>query len=178
MPAKVANTASARLVDFSDRDLLGLLIDAADDGGWASAEDVTNLKGMQWLRDGHSRPVACVATRFVWLWRYGALEREQARDDEGHKLYVAGDKSRPRLTNRWRLTPLGKALVTGTLSKAEQDRLEKLDATKMLVVTRWLGQVATHSPDTARSLITREWRYSTSDRRNGHGRPGGKRAVA
>lgn len=179
MAAKVEPKARLTLVDFADRDLLGLLIDALDDDGWASSESIVNLPGLKFLREGNPRPVNCVSSRLGWLWRYGAVEREQARDENGAKLYIAGDKSRPKLTQRWRLTPLGQAMATGTLSTRERDRLDGLDPTKLLDVTRWVARSAVHGPGLARTLTIREFRHSTSDRRNGvGGSKGPSKAIA
>lgn len=177
MPTKIEPKARLTLVDFSDRDLLGLLIDALDPDGWASSEAISNLPGLKFLREGHPRPVQCVGSRLGWLWRYGAIEREQMRDEHGTKVYIAGDKSRPKLTQRWRLTPLGEAMVKGSLTKAQQAQLEGMGMDKMLSVTRWLGRSAIHAPDLARTLTIREFRYSTSDRRNGHAAVKPKRAI-
>jgi hypothetical protein len=95
---------SLTLADFSDRDLLHALDEAGDDDGWATAEEVARLIGVE-----HERPNQCVGSRFAWLYRFGVMERGTF---EKGKTY-------------WRLNPLGKAAakLLGEMTESQRIRI-------------------------------------------------------
>jgi hypothetical protein len=132
--------ASLRLLDYSDRELLALVRDLQDEEGWTSTESLLNR-----LKLDHENPAQCVATRMGWMGRYGAVEKS----DKGGK---------------YRLSPIGEVMVSGKLTKTTEKVLDGIKPDQMLLVTRWLGERQRNSEDTAKSLIRREWTYSTASR--------------
>jgi hypothetical protein len=78
------------------------------------------------------------STRLSWLRRYGAVEREHVRDDNGNLRYHRNGK--PMHTQRWKLTELGEQLAYGQLRKGDQTALSKLKDGQLLLVTRWLTE--------------------------------------
>lgn len=152
---------SLRLVDFSDREILLILRDVADDEGWATAADMAVHID---LRKEH--PQRFVGARLGWLFRYGAVEREHMWDEQGNALTTTTGK--PRYTQRWRLTPAGEALAVGALKAAQQRALEGLSDAQLLVAMRELTKRYQQAPDTAAALVKREWTYgSAPERHNG-----------
>ena len=101
--------ASLKLVDFSDRDLLYVHADVADEDGWATAEQVAQAVGLD-----HPRPAQCVGSRYAWLYRYGLMEQQR---EKGEVL--------------WRPNEVCEELVfNGTVSDAQRRSLENLSESK------------------------------------------------
>lgn len=104
-----------RLVDFSDRELLALLADLEGAEGWVEAETVAREIWPQRTADADTlfHAKMSVTQRFVWLKRWGAVERS--------------------VENRaWRLTETGRTLVNGKLSARQQATLHNLGDDRML----------------------------------------------
>lgn len=153
-----------RLENFSDRELLYLLAEVADSEGWASAQDIVEQPEMRGL--DYTSPRGAVALRLSWLTRYEILEREHLRDESGNFLYIAGDQSRPKYGQRWRLTELGVTFVNrGSLTQRQLASLEGLETARMWDVARVLtGRVRSGSFG-QRKMIERELRYGLSKER-------------
>ena len=146
-----------RIEEFSDREFLLVMADVADADGWTDSEHIRERLDLA------ERKIA--STRLSWLARYGAVEREHEADEHGNIRYWRNGK--PRYTQRWRMTKVGYALASGQLRKAQQGWLEKFDDAQMLQVTAWLTDKARHADPTITKLVAREWRYGTSQQRNG-----------
>jgi hypothetical protein len=147
---------SLRLEDYSDREVLLVLMDvAADDvDGWAYAYDVGKRLG---ITEEHAR--RATANRLSWMVRYGAVEREHLRDIDGVYRYVNDDPDRPKYGQRWRVTDVGAALARGELRKRDEQALERLQDEHMIVLTRWMQQRAHRDGNaTMAKLVDREWR--------------------
>lgn len=157
----VANR-SLTITEFSDRELLHLAVEEMDDDGWWTAEDVASKPELESI--GSPRMKRSVMMRFIWLWKYDVLEREHVRDDEGRPLYIAGDPQRPKYGQRWRFTPLGRALMTGKLTKRQHDTLDKLGADGLVDLTRWVHQQARSGEGAAYNMVRREFRYGFAQR--------------
>ena len=138
--ARRESRASLTLLDYSDRELLNLMLDESDGEGWVDSRDLARTIGMTKDHAGS------VGVRLGWMKRYGATERKDG-------------------TREWRVTPAGRALALGDLSMAEETALTELSPEKLLMVTRLLTQRYTRVGDTAAHLIRREWRYGTHGRR-------------
>jgi hypothetical protein len=146
---------SLRLIDLSDREVLLVVADVADDDGWAYAYDVAERLG---VADAYRRRAG--AQRLSWLKRYGAVEREHEADEHGNLMYVAGDPHRPRYGQRWRLTATGEALASGRLRAAQQRAVDDADEAQLLLVARIVAERARASSSSAAAkLIEREWRH-------------------
>ena len=59
---------SFKLDDYSDRELVHVVVDLANDEGWTSVVDVASRVGLK-------EHVQSVTVRFSWMKRYGILER-------------------------------------------------------------------------------------------------------
>jgi hypothetical protein len=143
---------SLTILDFSDREFLLVLVDVSDADGWADSEQVANQLDLKGRR--------LASSRLSWLRRYGAVEREHARDENGSLRYHRD--GRVMHTQRWRLTELGESLAYGKLRKADTRALEGMNAGQMLLAARMISERT--NDDTGMSkLVQREWKY-------GHGR--------
>src|SRR4051812_28872093 len=100
--------------DYSDREFLLVLADVADHDGWATSEDMAVRLDLA--------NKATASSRLSWLKRWGAVEKEHERDENGVLRYYADGK--PRYTQRWRLTPAGAALAQGAIKKGQQATLD------------------------------------------------------
>jgi hypothetical protein len=143
--------------DLSDREFLLVLDDVAKEDGWADSEHVAQRL------DAAKKQI--VSSRLSWLVRWGAVMREHERDRYGNLRYRADGT--PRYTQRWALTPEGRALAFGSLKTRQRESLDKFDETQMIEVTRWLTTRSRSSSAVASKLIAREWRYGSSHKRNG-----------
>lgn len=150
---------SLKLQDFSDVEFLHLLMDARSDDGWTDSAHLAEMDGLAFLGDVYKYPRNPISSRLVWLWRYGVVEREHKRDAQGNLLYIKDDQERPKWGQRWKLTALGQAMVSGKLTGRQRAHLEGLEAERMLDVTRWLTEQTREAPLAARRLMEREWRY-------------------
>jgi hypothetical protein len=141
------------LLDVSDRELLLLVRDHANGGGFVWPSDIALA-----LDIGGDHPSRTVSSRFAWLRRYGALERAQGT--EAYSINDAGVKG-------WCLTPLGLAIATGKLKKQTEQTLEKLSDGDLIMLTRWMsGRAFTQNGSSMGRLIDREYRF---------GKAGGRR---
>lgn len=127
------------LQDYTDRELLLMVLDNGDAEGWVTSETLADVLGIE-----HKHPRQCVGSRMSWMRRYGVVER--------HPVY---DR------HAWRLTSIGEVLAKGKLSPAQERQLEHLRDDQMLLVTRWLGARQRSAQDSAGILMRREWRAST-----------------
>lgn len=148
---------SLTLLDLSDRELLLILRDVADGGGWATAVDIAERLGLQ-----GEHPHRSVAVRLSWLKRYGAVEREHERHPETGVLLYRGEK--PVYTQRWKMTDVGLQMAAGKLTKTQQAALDRLGDPQMLMTMRWLSQRVVGSSPTVGKLMDREYRYGIGRR--------------
>lgn len=148
---------SLRITDYSDREFLLVVLDQADDEGWTDSMHVANALGFENRRFASSR--------FSWLARYGAVEREHARDESGNLRWTKDGK--PMHTQRWRLTELGEQVALGKLRRGDQSALDRLTPAQLPLVTRWLAERSRDATGMGK-LVEREWRYGHA-RRNGYG---------
>lgn len=146
-----------RIEDFSDREFLLILVDVADEDGWADSEHIAQQMDLT------ERRIA--SSRLSWLRRYGAVEREHEQDADGNIRYFRD--GRVRYTQRWRLTELGRAVAYGRLRKGTETALDRVDEGGLLMVARWLSERSRGDMGAAK-LVQREWRYGHG-RRNGGG---------
>jgi hypothetical protein len=162
----MAPLESLRITDFSDREVLLILNDVADGEGWASAKDMVERFGFAQRLD---RPHRFVAQRLSWLGRYGALEREHEWDEQGRPKLTRSGKL--KYTQRWRMTPAGRALAMGKLRTGQQRALEGLTDEQLLVALREVTRHVQRAGETAAVLARREWRYGSAPERSMNGRP-------
>jgi hypothetical protein len=136
------------LLDFSDREFLLIVHESADGDGWTDSESVRLALDLKERRNASSR--------LAWLARWGAVEREEARDDHGTIRTRRNGKI--VYTQRWRLTDAGHALAFGSLRAKQQQSLDRIDDTQLLEVTRWLSQ-RTRNGGITTKLALREWKH-------------------
>lgn len=155
--ARAVTVEHLTIDDLSDREFLLVLEDVADGDGYAESDVIAAQLNLA------KRAIA--SSRLSWLARWGAVEREAERDEHGNiRTFRDG---RTRYTQRWRLTDAGHALAHGALKTRQREALERIDEQQMLELTRYVTTRARSSSATAAKLISREWRYGTSAKRNG-----------
>jgi hypothetical protein len=129
-----------RLSDLSDREILLVVADTADDEGWSTADDVGERLGMP---EESRRRMA--AMRLSWMARYGAVQ---------------SDPDRPGGMSRWRLTAIGQAIAQGRLRRAHERAVDDADDAQLLLLSRIVAERARGSGSSAAAkLIEREWRH-------------------
>jgi hypothetical protein len=133
--------SSLRLDDFSDRELLFVVDDAADDEGWASTADVAEA-----LNLASEHPKMNAGIRLGYLRRLGVLERHPD-------------------TKLWRLTTLGEHVRGGRLDPAVLAALEGLSDEQVLVATTTLAKHLVAAGPESATLMRREWTHGMAQRR-------------
>lgn len=129
------------LYDYSDRELLLMMLDHADDDGWVSTHDLATA-----LQVEGKYPARPVGIRLGWMKRYGAVERAEDKPE-------------------WRLTRQGLALAVGDLSTQERQIIEGLTSEQMLSLTRALTTRYRRVGVVAANLMRREWQYGAFQRK-------------
>ena|SRR5215471_8560627 len=132
-----------KLTEFEDWEFLHLLERAADTDGWTSTEELAKS-----LKLDVKYPIRNVGSRCGWLHRYGVLERDEER---GRGYY--------------RLTPIGRQLLHGTLTKTQERALAEASDGRLLALTRAVSGSLEGASNEAGHLMHRQWRYSYSQRR-------------
>jgi hypothetical protein len=154
---------SLTILDLSDREVLLVLRDVAEDDGWGYAEAVGLRLG---IIEEHARRAAAV--RLSWMVRYGAVEREHLVDADGRLRYINDDVGRPKYGQRWRLTEIGEAFADGRLKRAQERAVEDASTAQLLLVAQAVAERARHLDSApAAKLIEREWKHRWG-RRNGY----------
>ena len=133
---------SLKIDEFGDIELLALVNDTADPDGWVTTEEMALVTGIDAKNALH-----CVGSRFAYLRRIGAMEKDL------------------ETTKRWRLSPIGKAMVKGTLNAREARMLENLTDDKLLSLARGVTTRYRTTGATGAQLMRREWQYGTSKKR-------------
>jgi len=133
---------SLKIDEFSDVELLAIVNDIADPDGWVTTEEVSLAVGIDAKNALH-----CVGSRFAYLRRIGAMEKDETQ------------------TKHWRLSPIGRAMVKGTLTSRESRMLESLSDDKLLSLARGVTTRYRSTGATGAQLMRREWQYGTSKKR-------------
>lgn len=143
-----AALTSLRNEDYSDRELLHILLDKADDEGWTTTFDL-----MDALRLGHpdadasdkereKRAKHCIGTRFSWMVRYKWVERDE------------------ETRTKWRPSEAGHDLMNGRLTKAVERALAGMKPADRILAMRMLTMDYNRAaPDSI--MLRREWQHGT-----------------
>lgn len=119
-----------RNIDYTDRELLGVIDRAADGDGMASTTEIALALGFTDSKK-YKTPAIKVASRLSWM-RSGRL-LESADPDLSRPYTEPGARD-----TRWGLTPAGRAIMEGQLSKAAQNAIEKMDDGAQILMMRHL----------------------------------------
>jgi hypothetical protein len=130
---------SLTLMDYSDRELLFIVLDQQDPrSGYAATRDIAAAVGMT-----GNHPNASVGVRLAWLRRWGAVHKRDGR-------------------SQWAVTEIGQDLIRGKLRKAQEQMMEGVKPEEMLMLTRRLTEAYGRAGVTAAHLMRREWKRGTS----------------
>lgn len=135
---------SLRLLDYSDRELLLIVMDISrtEQDSYASTVQIADALGIQGKRRKNS-----VGVRLAALKRMGVIEKKP----EGSE-------------SRWAVSAIGQMMANGQLTKAIKERVENLPPGQLLMLTRELTRHYRTAPAGAEHLIRREWVYGTARR--------------
>ena len=134
---------SLRIVDYTDRELLHILNDVANEEGWASSEDLAKAIGIKPRGDDPRGPRRCVAMRFAWMARYGWVRRDPSN-------------------TMWCLTKDGEDLMSGQLRPALQQSLKEMRAADRVLLMREMTNAYRNAPKSAAAMYRREWVHGTA----------------
>lgn len=153
MARSTRGAANLKLENFSDREVLHLIDDLADKDGWALVEHVAERIGMRvsGMSDAqlviHAR--RCVSIRLAWIRKLsGTVERSDDPKDLA-----------------WRLTPLGRQVVSAKLASAVDNALGQLNEANLLIALDTIGRRYNRADAGAANLMRREWAYGTHKNR-------------
>jgi len=132
---------SLRLIDISDRELLHILDDLGDNDGWVSAFDLCRALGLD-----PDYPNRTVASRFVWLRRFGVVEKRR-----GRKKASVGE---------WRLSKAGVDLIDGKLDDKHEARLKRMSDSELWGELAALGEHRLRMRQVSARMMRREMQRS------------------
>jgi hypothetical protein len=128
-----------KLEEFSDRELLSILLDVSDDDGWATSAEVAEaIRGLD-----AKHPAQNVGIRFGWLRRFGVVEYD-------------------RIEHRWRMTPAGLTVIGRKLSDREEQALGRFGDDALVQVIRHCTSTYRRSHYATANLARREWQWGVS----------------
>jgi hypothetical protein len=132
--------------DFSDRELMAVI---ADLGNPVSAREVAvRIFGIAELEENEleiRRESRCVISRFVWMRRYGLLER----DEEG----------------LWRISNEGEALRKGKLSASVENGIVSAKESSALTLANLVGEKLVGAGVVSGRAMQRELQFQIARRR-------------
>lgn len=130
---------SLTLMDYSDRELLHIVLDCQDpDTGYATTKQLVEALG---VTGDHA--ASSVGVRMAWLRRFGAVARHPKR-------------------SLWTVTLIGEQLINGDLSERQAALVDNMEADRLLMLTRAITRKYRRAGTTASHLMRREWRRGTS----------------
>lgn len=146
-----------RNIDLSDRELLHIMLDVADENGYAVSTHIAEQLGIRGAekKSGKRSARGIVSARLAWMNRYGFVRRIPP---EALRL--------PRTEeSRWEVTEIGRELAAGRLTKALENSLTSIRPGQALLLMRQLG-IASYvnaAPEMA-TAVRREWQHTAARR--------------
>jgi hypothetical protein len=144
----VAETDHVQIKDFSDRELLHLI---ADLGNPISPRDLgIRIFAIKELEDNEKeiqRVTRCVRARFVWMRRYGLLDKHPEEKDQ------------------WLISPHGEALRKGTLSSQVSNGIKGAKEDSALALANAIGEKLVGSGVISGRAMQRELTFQINRRR-------------
>jgi|SRR6516162_2550576 hypothetical protein len=137
----MSRLTSLKLDEFSDRELLALILDIRDPKGLVTSVQIASV-----LDPDHKHPVQCVGIRMGWMKRYGAV----AKAPEG--------------AEGWVLTETGERIARGELGPRQQAILETLRPEQGLDAALELGRLFRRIGFTEATLLRRGWQHASGRR--------------
>jgi hypothetical protein len=135
-----------RIADFSDRELLAVI---ADLGNPVSARTVAvRIFGIAELEENEQeirRESRCVISRFVWMRRYGLVDR----DEDGH----------------WLISNQGEALRTGTIAASVANGIARAKETSVLTLANIVGERLVQTAEVSGRAMQRELQFQIQRRK-------------
>lgn len=129
------------LMEFSDRELLNVVLDYEDEQGWVKTEQIAEVVGIQGDKPHAMR---CVGIRFAWMKRYGVMEKGKRHE--------------------WRLTTAGRKIALGALTEVERSIIQNLASDQVMEATRALTARYGRVGQTASTMMRRAWQSGTAKR--------------
>jgi hypothetical protein len=141
--------ATLRNEDLTDRELLHVIADAADDNGLATSEEIALALGIS--QNGNKSLATKVSVRLSWSVRYGFLESIDPRE-VGVQREVK--------SKLWRITPIGEQLMGGRLAKNVESAMDRMDpGAQLLAMRRLTRQAYIEAGSEVANAVRREHRH-------------------
>lgn len=135
------------LSSFSDRELMHMLNDLADNEGWVHLNAMVSRVGLTLDVDGQeyiNKVHRGLGVRFGWI-----------------KRLTDGVERHEKLTGTWRLTERGHEVLDARLPSELAARLDGMDQLRTIDALNLLGRRYLTAGATTANLMRREWAYST-----------------
>lgn len=125
--------------DMADREILHVVIDAANGQGYAELEDITERLNLDSVY-----PSRNVSSRLSWMIKYGWVDHHQ--------------------THGYRLTRIGRDLLNGRLTKRLEASLEKMGHGERVALMQSLGASYKRVRDPVKTMMRRQWQHDIQRR--------------
>lgn len=131
--AQPAPTRGATNNEYDDRELLGIINDLCQQeaDGFVSTTEIGLKMGFTSNGNKNSTPAVKVASRLSWM-RTGLLLESSEPD------YTTPANEPGARDTRWRLTRIGHEIIKGSLSKAVETAISRMDAGAQILMMRQL----------------------------------------
>lgn len=146
---------SARIADYSDRELLGIVARLLDSEGQATTGSIAwqLFPSARVNGDVTADARRCIGQRLSWLTRRRArLLRKTTVEQDGQKLTA------------WELTEKGEAVRRARITKALEGRLSNLTEEEWLPLLTQATQAYGRASSEDAWLLRREWTHGTAPR--------------
>lgn len=152
MASAVGLAADAlRIRDFSDRELLHVMLDESSDGAVDTRRIAIRVFG---LSDSEENTAIiqyytrCVGSRFAWMRRFGLVDK--------------GDT-----VGTWIMSSEGASLISNDLNRSLANSLDSLENDRSLALANRVGLKLVSASDTASTAMKRELLFQIERRKKG-----------
>lgn len=146
---------SLRVTDVSDREILRVIFDEADDEGWADLEDIANRFFSMRGEDRRRSAMRSCATRLAYMKRTLNVVKKR----------VMVDKIEHREYTQWALTAQGHHFLNGQLTASQQSSLSSADDGKLVAATEIISNRYMTVKAPVATMIRRQFQYGYGHRR-------------
>ncbi len=132
---------TARLADFSDREILHMVDDHGDNDGWVTTDQIAQAISGRPKRDDRRNARRAAGIRLSWLKRFGVIER----------------KTDQPLLGAWRITQVGKHFLDGRLKERTAQEVRVMPDAQLVELLRHTSDRYQAAPRSSAILMRREW---------------------
>jgi len=134
----MATPSNARIRDYSDREILGIIVDA---GGVVTASELaTRIFAVSGDGDEAKHAARCCVSRLAWMKRFGLVKKGEEKGE-------------------WELTNEGRLLRGAKLGRAMSSAIHNVQDGSMMVMAHEVGERLLRARPVAKTAMRRELQF-------------------